>query len=34
MTVLYSSALPKTFKDYASKISIDTSSVSMRTTTS
>ena len=27
MTVLYSSALPKTFKDYASKISIDTSSV-------
>ena len=27
MTVLYSSALPKTFKDYASKISISTSSV-------
>ena len=27
MTVLYSSALPKTFKDYASKISINTSSV-------
>ena len=27
MTVLYSSALPKTFKDYASKISIETSSV-------
>ena len=27
ITVLYSSALPKTFKDYASKISIDTSSV-------
>ena len=27
LTVLYSSALPKTFKDYASKISIKTSSV-------
>ena len=27
LTVLYSSALPKTFKDYASKISISTSSV-------
>ena len=27
MTVLYSSALPKTFKDYASKISIDTSAI-------
>ncbi len=27
MTVLYSSALPKTFKDYASKVSINTSSV-------